>query len=264
MPITPPDWMPTPTNRQLKIANATLDTAVSQLVAARRMGQPSSTPDVLDLLIAARNSDQQPLTEREIRDEIVTFIVAGHETVAAALTWSFAMLAAHPQIQDQLHDEVNDVVTPDALSMHQLSDLPLTRACIDEALRLYPPAWLITRKALSDDELAGARIPAGALIIMSPWLVHRHPGFWTEPHSYMPSRFLEGNVVRHAFIPFGNGLRLCIGRDFAYAEAIAVVARLMSRFELSYPDGKAIPEVHPSVTMRPIGGLHLHVNTRSR
>lgn len=262
VPITPPVWMPTPANRRLKRANATLDTAVSRIVALRRAGQPSSTPDVLDLLIAARNLGGQPLTEREIRDEIVTFIVAGHETVAAALTWSWALLAAHPKIQDQLHSEVNAVVSPADLRLDQLSELPFTRACIDEALRLYPPAWLITRKALSEDELVGADIPAGALIIMSPWLVHRHPDFWSEPNSYIPSRFLDGSVTRHAFIPFGNGLRLCIGRDFAYAEAIAVVARLASRFTLSYPDSNVIPDVNPSVTMRPIGGLHLQVKTR--
>jgi len=262
VPITPPPWVPTPANRRLQRANATLDAAVSRLVALRRAGQPSSTPDVLDLLIAARNSGGQPLTEREIRDEIVTFIVAGHETVAAALTWSWALLAAHPQIQDQLHNEVSAVVTPADLSLDQLSEFPFTRACIDEALRLYPPAWLITRKALSEDELAGAHIPAGALIIMSPWLVHRHPDFWSEPDSYIPSRFLDGSVTRHAFIPFGNGLRLCVGRDFAYAEAIAVVARLAARFTLSYPDGYVIPDVNPSVTMRPVGGLHLHVRTR--
>jgi len=260
VPITPPAWMPTPANRRLKRANSTLDSAVSRLVAARREGQASSTPDVLDLLIAARNSQGQPLTEREIRDEIVTFIVAGHETVAAALTWSWALLAAHPKIQNQLHNEVLEVVSQTGLSLDQLSDLPFTRACVDEALRMYPPAWLITRKALSDDELAGAHIPAGALIIMSPWLVHRHPDFWSEPNAYMPGRFLDGSVTRHAFIPFGNGLRLCIGRDFAYAEAIAVVARLATRFHLNYPEGKEIPEVNPSVTMRPIGGLHLQVS----
>ncbi len=264
VPISPPAWIPTPANRRLKCANKTLDAAVSRLVAARREGQASSTPDVLDLLIAARDSTGQPLTEREIRDEIVTFIVAGHETVAAALTWSWALLASHPQVQDQLHNEVSAVVTQDHLSLAQLSDLPFTRACVDEALRLYPPAWLISRKALSDDELAGAHIPAGALIIMSPWLVHRHPDFWQEPNTYRPSRFMDGSVTRHAFIPFGNGLRLCIGRDFAYAEAIAVVARIASRFTLSYPAGISIPAVNPSVTMRPIGGLHLVVNARSR
>ena len=129
---------------------------------------------------------------------------------------------------------------------------------------MYPPAWLITRKALADDELAGAKIPAGALVIMSPWIVHRHPDFWVDPDSFVPQRFLDGSVTRHAFIPFGNGLRLCIGRDFAYAEAVALVARIASRFTLSYPEGKSIPAANPSVTMRPIGGLNLLVESRIR
>jgi cytochrome P450 len=264
VPISPPSWLPTPANRTLKGANAILDAAVARLIAARAQGGASATPDVLDLLIAARDSTGAPLSAKEIRDEIVTFIVAGHETVAAALTWCWALLASHPEVQMQLHAEVDSVVTDDHLTLGDLGRLPFTRACVDEALRLYPPAWLITRKALVDDELAGAKIPAGALVIMSPWIVHRHPDFWVDADSFIPQRFLDGSVTRHAFIPFGNGLRLCIGRDFAYAEAVALVARIASRFTLSYPAGASIPEANPSVTMRPIGGLHLTVNPRFR
>ena len=262
VPISPPAWMPTPANRRLKRANAILDSAVSRLIAARKDGSASASPDVLDLLIAAKDSAGNYLSDNEIRDEIVTFIVAGHETVAAALTWCWALLAAHPEIQEQLHNEVDEVVKDQPLTLQELSLLPFTRACVDEALRMYPPAWLITRKALHDDELAGAKIPAGALVIMSPWIVHRHPDFWTDPDSFMPQRFLDGSVTRHAFIPFGNGLRLCIGRDFAYAEAVALVARIASRFTLSYAGGESIPAANPSVTMRPIGGRHLKVKAR--
>ena len=264
VPISPPAWFPTPANRTLKRANAILDAAVARLIAARQLGSASSTPDVLDLLIAARDSSGAPLSAKEIRDEIVTFIVAGHETVAAALTWCWALLAASPQIQQQVQLEVDSVLSSEHLTLSDLARLPFTRACVDEALRMYPPAWLITRKALADDELAGAKIPAGALVIMSPWIVHRHPDFWVDPDSFVPQRFLDGSVTRHAFIPFGNGLRLCIGRDFAYAEAVALVARIASRFTLSYPEGKSIPAANPSVTMRPIGGLNLLVESRIR
>lgn len=262
VPISPPRWIPTPANRRLKRANAILDAAVARLIALRKQGGASLNPDVLDLLIAAKDSSGNSLSDTEIRDEIVTFIVAGHETVAAALTWCWALLAAHREVQEQLQNEVRSVVTDEPLTLDILAQLPFTRACVDEALRLYPPAWLITRKALKDDELAGAQIPAGALVIMSPWIVHRHPDFWTDPDSYKPQRFLDGSVTRHAFIPFGNGLRLCIGRDFAYAEAVALVARIASRFTLTYPDGESVPEANPSVTMRPIGGLNLRVEAR--
>jgi cytochrome P450 len=264
VPISPPSWMPTLANRTLKRANAILDSAVARLVAARLQGSASSTPDVLDLLIAARDSTGEPLSAKEIRDEIVTFIVAGHETVAAALTWCWALLASHPEVQLQLQAEVDAVVTDMPLTLGDLGRLPFTHACVDEALRLYPPAWLITRKALVDDQLAGAKIPAGALVIMSPWIVHRHPDFWIDPESFVPQRFLDGSVTRHAFIPFGNGLRLCIGRDFAYAEAVALVARIASHFTLSYPDGTSVPAANPSVTMRPIGGLNLVLQSRLR
>ncbi|MFA7323960.1 MAG: cytochrome P450 [Candidatus Nanopelagicales bacterium] len=262
VPITPPAWLPTPANRRLQAANGTLDTAVSRLLADRRLGQAPHAPDVLDLLISARDDNAQPLAEREIRDEIVTFIVAGHETVAAALTWSWALLAAHPQVQAALQAEVDAVVTDAPLTLEDLARLPFARACVDEALRMYPPAWLISRKSLRADELGGARIPAGALIIMSPWIAHRHPDFWDAPDTYRPQRFMDGGAARHAFIPFGNGLRLCIGRDFAYAEAVALIARIASRFTLQYPRGKQIPAADPSVTMRPIGGLHLSVTPR--
>ncbi len=263
VPISPPSWMPTPANRRLKKANAILDAAVARLIAARKQGSASATPDVLDLLIAARDSTGAPLSDHEIRDEIVTFIVAGHETVAAALTWCWALLAAHPNIQRELQVEVDEVVGEKQLNLNDLAQLPFTRACVDEALRLYPPAWLITRKALVDDELAGAKIPAGALVIMSPWIVHRHPDFWIDPDAFVPQRFLDGTVTRHAFIPFGNGLRLCIGRDFAYAEAVALVARIASRFTLSYAAGASIPDANPSVTMRPVGGLELVITPRT-
>ncbi|MDD2819334.1 MAG: cytochrome P450 [Candidatus Nanopelagicales bacterium] len=262
VPISPPRWIPTPANRRLKRANAILDAAVARLIDLRKQGGASLNPDVLDLLIAAKDSSGNSLSDTEIRDEIVTFIVAGHETVAAALTWCWALLAAHREVQEQLQNEVRSVVTDEPLTLDILAQLPFTRACVDEALRLYPPAWLITRKALKDDELAGAQIPAGALVIMSPWIVHRHPDFWTDPDSYEPQRFLDGSVTRHAFIPFGNGLRLCIGRDFAYAEAVALVARIASRFTLTFPDGESVPEANPSVTMRPIGGLNLRVEAR--
>jgi len=262
VPISPPSWIATPANRTLKRANAILDGAVARLITARKRGNGSSTPDVLDLLIAARDSKGEPLSEKEIRNEIVTFIVAGHETVAAALTWCWALLAKHPEVQRHLQAEVDSVVTAEPLTVGDLAQLPFTRACVDEALRMYPPAWLITRKALVDDELSGAKIPSGSLVIISPWLVHRHPDFWSDPESYVPQRFLDESVTRHAFIPFGNGLRLCIGRDFAYAEAVALVARIASRVTLVYPEGSSIPAANPSVTMRPIGGLHLRVQPR--
>ncbi|MDO8732540.1 MAG: cytochrome P450 [Actinomycetota bacterium] len=264
VPITPPSWIPTPRNRQLIKANAELDGAVDRLLSSRRMEPGSArTNDVLDLLIQAQGESGSGLTSSQIRDEIVTMIVAGHETVASALTWCIALLAEHQDIQKRVRVEVDAVVTDQTMTMDDLVRLPLVRAVIDEAMRLYPPAWLITRKALIDDELTQARIPAGSLVIMSPYLIHRHPDYWTRPEVFEPDRFLNGAIDRSAYIPFGAGPRLCIGRDFAYAEQIALLARLVSRFELVFPAGSNFPQFDPAVTMRPIGGVQLRVVARN-
>lgn len=262
VPITPPAWVPTPANRRLRSANARLDAAVRSMVrerAVRGIGES----DMLDLLMAMRDEDGTGLSEEEIRDQIVTFIVAGHETVASALTWSWALLAQDPQAQRRVQHEADSVADRCPLTMEDLHSLPFTRAVFDETLRLYPPAWLITRKALAADELAGHVIPDGALVIMSPSLLHRHPEIWRDPESFRPERFLNGEVRREYFIPFGAGPRLCIGRDFSYVEGVHLLARMAGRFEFSYPPGMGLPAPDPLVTIRPRGGLHLRIERRA-
>ncbi len=261
-PISPPSWLPTPRNRQLARANGELDRAVRSLVSARSSDSQRAV-DALDLLIQAHDSAGRPLTAKQIRDEIVTLIVAGHETVASAMTWCLALLAAHPEVQQRLHVEAAAVLTDDAVGMAQITQLPLARAVIDESMRLYPPAWLITRRAEADDVLAQALIPQGSLVIMSPYLVHRHPDHWPRPEQFDPDRFLSGPIDRNAFIPFGAGPRLCIGRDFAYAESVALLARLVRHLQFAFPPGGRFPGFEPGVTMRPAGGLSLQVTSRS-
>ncbi|MDP2012912.1 MAG: cytochrome P450, partial [Actinomycetota bacterium] len=176
-PISPPSWVPSPRNRQLARANEELDRTVVNLLRARN-SEPTGTTDALDLLMQARDESGQGLSPRQIRDEIVTMIVAGHETVASAMTWCFALLAVNPEIQQRLRSEADSVVSDGPIGMSEIARLPYARAVIDEAMRMYPPAWLITRKSLVDDELAQAAIPAGSLVIISPYLVHRHPQYW--------------------------------------------------------------------------------------
>ncbi len=190
----------------------------------------------------------------EIRDQVVTFIVAGHETVASALTWAWALLAAHPDVQRDLQDESDAVLGGRAATFADYARLPLARAVMDEALRLYPPAWLITRKALEDDVLGGHEVPSSSLVILSPWLLHRHPAVWPAPQEFRPDRFLSGEADRTAFIPFGAGLRQCIGRDFAYVEGVLMLAAVAGRYALSYPDGTTCPDAEPLVTVRPVTG----------
>lgn len=258
-PIAPPAWLPTPGNRSLRRANAALDSAVRTMVDQRRAHGPAAEPDMLDMLVNAVDDDGHGLTDLEIRDQMVTFIVAGHETVASALTWAWALMAAHPGWQVRAQEEVDRVLDGRLPGAADVTALPITRAILDEALRLYPPAWLITRASLEETGLDGWQVPSGALIIMSPWLLHRHPDLWERPDVFDPARFLDGQTERWAFIPYGAGPRLCIGRDFANLEGTLMLAVILQRFTLAFPPGGAIPPARPQVTMRPIGGLPLRV-----
>ncbi len=262
VPITPPAWVPSPANRRLQGALRELDAAVLGMLRDRAQ-HPSEEPrDMLDLLLSARDEGGDRLTSSEVRDQVVTFIVAGHETVASALTWSWALLAEHPEVQAALQHESDEVLAGRAPTFAHYARLPFARAVLDEALRLFPPAWLITRQALGPDTLAGRDIPAGALVILSPWLLHRHPAAWRDPEAFDPSRFLDGSADRTAFVPFGAGPRQCIGRDFAYVESVLMLAAIAGRYALAFPEGSGFPEAEPLVTVRPATGLPMVVRRR--
>jgi len=179
VPVTPPGWIPTGANRRLQRAVRNLDEAVEAMLADR--GSVEQPRDMLDLLINAQDVNGERLTREEIRDQIVTFIVAGHETVASALTWAWSLLARRPEAQERLRAEAVSVLGDRDPTFEDYAQLPYARAVFDEALRLYPPAWLITRNAIEADELGGRQILPGSLIIMSPWLLHRHPDVWRQP-----------------------------------------------------------------------------------
>lgn len=263
VPITPPRWMPTPGNVRLRRANSELDRAVQAMTQERlSRDQEPDQPDMLDLLLAVRDDQGGGLSQQQVRDQMVTFIVAGHETVASALTWSWALLAAHPQWQQALQEEADAVLGNRLPTIEDYEHLRVARAIQDEALRLYPPAWLITRKSRAAELLGGREVPAGSLIIMSPWLLHRHPEVWPNPDLFDPARFLDGQAERTAFIPFGAGPRLCIGRDFALVEGALMLAGLARRFDLGYPVDGGLPTADPLVTIRPRGGLPLVIQRR--
>jgi cytochrome P450 len=262
VPVTPPGWVPTGANRRLQHAVRDLDQAVDAMLADR--GNVDKPRDMLDLLITAQDSEGERLTHQEIRDQIVTFIVAGHETVASALTWAWSLLARRPEAQERLHAEAVSVLGDREPTFADYANLPYARAVFDEALRLYPPAWLITRNAVEGDELGGREILPGSLIIISPWLLHRHPEVWSQPDEFRPERFIDGVFDRTMFIPFGAGLRQCIGRDFAYVEGVLLLATIARSFRLTYPPGGIPPKAEPLVTIRPATGLPLRVERISR
>ncbi len=260
-PLALPLSVPTPGNRRMRRSLQTLDRAVFELVRRRRAA-PEAGEDLLALLLASGLSDDQ------VRDEVVTTLVAGHETVASALTWSWDLLAAHPGHRQRLFDEVDTVLgrAPEARrpAWQDYGALTWTRQVFDETLRLYPPAWVVTRRALEVDLLSGVAIPAGALVILCPYSLHRRPDVWPDPERFDPGRFGEGArgpAQRAAYAPFGSGPRLCIGRDFALLEAAIVLARVSQEYELDAV-GDTRPQPDALVTIRPRGGLPMRLVSR--
>ncbi len=258
-PLALPPFVPTPRNRSFSHALQMLDEAVYRLIAARR-AEPAEAQrgDLLDLLLAARTEDGQPMSDRQLRDEIITLIIAGHETVASALTWTWHLLATHPTPNAAFAAELARQLNGRQPTVDDLPALPYTRAVFDEALRLYPPAWLITRKACATDEVAGRVVPAGALLIISPYVVHRDQELWPEAEAFKPERFLGDAVPRFGYLPFGGGPRLCIGNTFALVEGALILATVAQRYRLLAEPGHAV-QAEPLVTLRPKGGLHLRL-----
>lgn len=256
-----PAWVPTPGRRRLTRAMTLLDAAAAQVLTQRRARPvgPAQDPDLLDLLLGCAHLD-----DRQVRDEVLTFVVAGHETVASALTWAWVLLARNPDVLARLRAEADQALSGDAATDPDLGRLPYTRAVIDEVLRIYPPVWLITRRSLAPDRLDDVAVPQGALLILSPWLVHRDPARWDRPEQFRPERFLSerGAAARAlAYLPFGAGPRQCIGREVALVEAVVALAVLASRYDVR-PLAAGPPRPVARVTVRPEGGLPALVQLR--
>jgi cytochrome P450 len=263
-PLIPPPRVPTPGNLRLRAALRTLDGAVDRIVAARRAAEP--VPDLLGMLLAVHDDAGHPFSTRELRDEVVTLIVAGHETVASALTWTWWLLSGDAEATRRLHEELDRVLDGRPPTVADVADLPFTRAVVDEALRLYPPAWLISRHALADDVVLGHDVPAGSLVFLSPWVVHRRDDVWDRPDEFRPERFLAGDAsaadpARGAYVPFGAGPNLCIGRDLALVESVLAVATLAGRYRVERLPGHEAA-ASALVTIRPRGGLPMRVTVR--
>lgn len=262
LPVAPPDWLPTPGNVRLRRSVRSLDDAVADLVEQRRRRPPAD--DILGLLLRAHDAGE--ISARQVRNEVVTLIVAGHETVAATMTWTWWLLAQAPDALTALRREADVVlgqVRDRPIGLTDIDQLTFARAVIDESLRLYPPAWLISRRSLGPDVLAGYEIPRDAIVIMSPYLVHRDESSWPCPQRFDPGRFLgprREEVVRSSYLPFGAGPRLCVGRDLALLEATLLVALLASQFDVRPVDGAAVKS-HAGVTIRPVGGLDARVRS---
>ena len=214
--------------------------------------------DLLGMLMAARDEGaSQGMGDRQLRDEVITIFIAGHETTARLLTWVFYLLDRHPEVEARLRGELTVALGGRTPTMADLPNLACTRRVVDETLRLYPPVWITNRQALAEDGVMGYRIPAGALVSISPYAAHRHPAFWTDPERFDPERFSPEQAAgrhRFAYLPFGGGPRQCIGNTFALTEAVLVLATVAQRYQLHLPPNSRV-EVVPQATLQPRGGL---------
>jgi cytochrome P450 len=251
--------LPTPANRRTRRALATLDAVVARLVARRRALPDKQRPaDLLSMLLAARDDETgQAMSDRQIRDEVMTFLIAGHETTANALAWTWYLLSLHPLVGQRLREELRGVLSGRLPTAGDVDKLHYTRAVVQEAMRMYPPVAVIERDASRDDDIGGYDVAAGTTVIISPWVCHRNPQFWSAPEAFNPDRFLgeqAAHHVRYTYLPFGAGPRQCIGAGFALQEATIALAVLARRFNAELVPGHPV-EPQFGVTLRPRWGL---------
>ena len=253
-----PDWVPRPgrviSGRAMRETKAVADRAIEDRAARAHDG----VPDLLDLLMAGEDPKSgRKMTTAELRDNLLTFIVAGHETTALTLAWSMYLLAFDPAIQDRAREEAQSVLQGRAATGEDVANLPFIRCIIDEALRLYPPAGMVSRTAMANDVLCGREIEKGDTCIIPIYALHRSKLLWDEPDAFDPDRFADRKSVdRYAYMPFGDGPRICIGASFALQEAVIILATVISRFRLAPVPGKE-PEPVMILTLRPEGGVWL-------
>lgn len=261
---TVPLWLPTPGNRRFHAALRVLDEAIHGTIATRRAGGGAGD-DFLGRLMAQDDpATGVRLSDRQLRDEMVTMLVAGHETVASALAWTWHLLGGDAEADARLAAEAHAVLGDRVATAEDAPRLAWTGMVFDEALRLYPPAWMLSRRALEADELAGCVIPRGGTVILSPYVTHRLDAHWREPERFDPGRFEAARAAgrhRGAYLPFGAGPHLCIGNHFALLEAAIVLATLARRVRL-VPAAERPVQVEAGVTLHPRGGLWMRVERR--
>jgi cytochrome P450 len=257
-------WLPSARRRRFEAARRLLREAVDYVIRERRR-IPGDTPDLLSMLLAARDDDTgEGMTDEQLRVEVTTFLLAGQETTSLALTWTWYLLSQHPQARQRLEDELDNVLGGRPPEYAELASLPYTRMVVDEAMRLYPPAWGFSRQALGDDQLSGYHLPRGWMAFVVPYVLHRLPSLWEDPETFDPDRFSperSADRSKFAYVPFGAGPRQCIGNQFASIEAQLVVATLAQRFRPRLVPGHRV-EAWPLITLRPRFGMPMFIEPR--
>lgn len=252
--------LPIPPRRRLQRAQAALDRRLWQIIAEHRQDRTRS--DLLSLMLNARDKKTgEGMSDQQIRDELLTLIFTGHDTVAQAMTWAWYLLWQHPEIAERLRAELTETLSGRLPTFADLPNLPYTAQVCKEVLRLFPPAWAGGRKVLRDDEIGGCAIPAGSYVVFSAYATHHHPDIWKEPHRFDPNRFVptqEGSQHPFAYFPFGAGPRNCIGRDLAMLEMQLIVATVAQRCQLARKSSQPVDVDSRVVVLRPRHGLMMH------
>ncbi|HEY1721002.1 MAG TPA: cytochrome P450 [Magnetospirillaceae bacterium] len=259
-----PEIMPRRVPKAYRDAVAELDALIEGFVAPRRADE-QDRGDLLSMLLAARDPETgEGMTPTQLRDEVMTIFLAGHETTSNALTWTWYLLAQHPDVAARLEAEVDQALQGRVPAYEDLAKLPYARMVVEEAIRLYPPAHSISRTALHDDILGRTRIPAGSMITISPHTTHRNPTLWPDPERFDPERFAPGNGAdrhRFAYLPFGGGPRICIGNSFAITEALTILAATAQRWRIALVPERPVEPVG-LITLRPASGLWVTAKRR--
>jgi cytochrome P450 len=261
-----PSWVPTPRNLRERRALAELDATIQLLIRTRRSSR-ESRDDLLSILLAAVDEESGAgMSDRQLRDEMTTLFLAGHETTATALTWTWYLLSRHPEVEERLTDELDRVLAGHAPSVTDLPNLPCTEMVIREAMRLYPPAPGFAREPIEDVTIAGYDVPKGSLVTVNTYVLHHDGRFFADPERFDPERFAPGweeRIPRYAYLPFGGGPRVCIGNSFAMMEARLILATAAQDYRLRLDRDEPIRPVQ-LVTLRPSGPVRLRVERRER
>jgi cytochrome P450 len=260
-----PKSVPTPHNVRFEMAARRLDGIVLGIIEERRKSGEKDRGDLLSMLMLAEDERGERMTNKQLRDEVMTLFLAGHETTANALSWTFWLLSLNPEVEAKLAVELGRVLGGRAPTVADVPDLPYVERVIKETLRLYPPAWVMGREAIGECEIGGYRISAGTTALMSQWVVHRDPRYHDDPERFDPDRWTSGYekvLPRFAYFPFGGGPRQCIGASFAMTEARLILAAVIQRFRMELAPGQRV-DPYASVTLRPKEGIQMTLAERS-
>ena len=254
--------LPTPRRMRFLRGVRQLDEIVYGIIRERRASGIGE--DLLSDFLRAQDEDGSSMTDQQLRDEVMTMLLAGHETTALALSWAWFLLATHPEEQAKLHDELDRVLAGRLPTAADIPQLPMTNRVVRETLRLYPPAWIISRGAAEDVQIGVYTLPTASNVIVSPWVTHRDPRFFPNPLAFQPERWTPGfeqSLLKFAYFPFGGGPRMCIGNQFALMEAAILLAAVAQRYEVTMVPGHAV-EPMPSITLRPAHGVNVRLRGR--